>query len=304
VLNVRIGLVGTGHWARIAHAPALASTDGVEFVAVWGRSLAAAEALAAEHSAHTAHGVTGYADLERFLAEVDAVAFSVPPDVQAPIAVRAAQAGKHLLLEKPVALSLVEADALVTAVERSGVASVVFFTARFEPEVRAWIAEVTAQDGWLGAACLLLSGALSGSSPFDTPWRREKGGLWDIGPHVISMLWACLGPVEAVTAVAGQADITHLILRHPGATSTATVTLSAPAQAAEASLLLWGAPGRSHMPATKDDVVTTLRTAVRELVKNAEAHTQDHPCDVRFGRDVVRVLEEAERQLTANPRIS
>jgi predicted dehydrogenase len=252
VLNVRIGLVGTGHWARIAHAPALASTDGVEFVAVWGRSLAAAEALAAEHSAHTAHSVTGYDDLERFLAEVDAVAFSVPPDVQAPIAVRAAQAGKHLLLEKPVALSLVEADALVTAVEQSGVASVVFFTARFEPEVRAWIAEVTAQDGWLGAACLLLSGALSGSSPFDTPWRREKGGLWDIGPHVISMLWACLGPVEAVTAVAGQADITHLILRHPGATSTATVTLSAPEQAAEASLLLWGEPGRSYMPATKD----------------------------------------------------
>jgi predicted dehydrogenase len=303
VLNVRIGLVGTGHWARIAHAPALASTDGVEFVAVWGRSLAAAEALAAEHSAHTAHSVTGYDDLERFLAEVDAVAFSVPPDVQAPIAVRAAQAGKHLLLEKPVALSLVEADALVTAVEQSGVASVVFFTARFEPEVRAWIAEVTAQDGWLGAACLLLSGALSGSSPFDTPWRREKGGLWDIGPHVISMLWACLGPVEAVTAVAGQADITHLILRHPGATSTATVTLSAPEQAAEASLLLWGEPGRSYMPATKDDVVTTLRTAVRELVKNAEAHIQDHPCDVRFGRDVVRVLEEAERQITANPRI-
>jgi hypothetical protein len=65
--------------------------------------------------------------------------------------------------------------------------------------------------------------------------------------------------------------------------------------------------GQSHHRETrkheKDDVVTTLRTAVRELVKNAEAHIQDHPCDVRFGRDVVRVLEEAERQITANPRI-
>jgi predicted dehydrogenase len=295
---VRIGLVGTGHWARVAHAPALASTDGVEFTAVWGRSRAAAESLAAEHTGHTGHGVTAYDDLDRFLAAVDAVAFSVPPDVQATIAIRAARAGKHLLLEKPVALSVAEADTLVAAVEQSGVASVVFFTARFEPEVRAWIAEVTARDGWLGGAAVLLSSVLLGSSPFDTPWRREKGALWDIGPHVISMLWACLGPVEAVTAVAGEADITHLVLRHPHATSTATVTLSAPEQAAEAGLLLWGEPGRSYMPATKDDMVTTLRTAIRELVKNAEEHNPDHACDVRFGRDIVRVLEDAERQLT------
>jgi predicted dehydrogenase len=283
--------VGTGHWARVAHAPALASTDGVTFAAVWGRSQTAAGQLAAEH------GITAYGDIDEFLANVDAVAFSVPPDVQAPIAIKAARAGKHLLLEKPVALSTAEADVLVQAVEQSGVASVVFFTARFEPEVRAWIAEVTAQDGWLGGAAVLLGSALRGSSPFDTPWRREKGGLWDIGPHVISMLWACLGPVEAVTAVAGQADITHLILRHPDATSTATVTLSVPDQAADASLCLWGEPGRSSMPATKDDVVTTLRTAIGELVANAEAHNPVHPCDVRFGRDIVRVLDEAQRQL-------
>jgi predicted dehydrogenase len=288
---MRFGLVGTGHWARVAHAPALASADGITFAAVWGRSPSAVGQLAAEY------GLTTYTDIDDFLANVDAVAFSVPPDVQAPIATRAAQAGKHLLLEKPVALSTAEADALVAAVEQSGVASVVFFTARFEPEVRAWIARVRAQDGWLGGAAVLLGSALRGSSPFNTPWRQEKGALWDIGPHVISMLWACLGPVEAVTAVAGQADITHLILRHPDATSTATVTLSAPEQAADASLCLWGEPGRSYMPATKDDTVTTLRTAISELAENAKTSNPDHPCDVRFGRDIVRVLEEAQRQL-------
>ena len=284
--------MGTGHWAQVAHAPALASADGITFAAVWGRSPTAAGQLAAEH------GITAYGDLDEFLANVDAVAFSVPPDVQAPIAIKAARAGKHLLLEKPVALSTAEADLLVAAVEQSGVSSVVFFTARFEPEVRTWIAEVTAQNGWLGGSAVLLGDALRGSSPFDTPWRREKGGLWDVGPHVISMLWACLGPVEAVTAVAGQADITHLIFRHPDATSTATVTLSVPQQAADASLCLWGEPGRSYMPATKDDVVTTLRTAIGELVANAEEHNQDHPCDVRFGRDIVRILDEAQRQLS------
>jgi predicted dehydrogenase len=288
---MRFGLVGTGYWARSAHAPALAGAEGVTFTAVWGRSPAAAESLAAEHN------VTAYEDIDDFLAAVDAVAFSVPPDVQAAIATKAAAAGKHLLLEKPVALSVAEADALVAAVEKSGVSSVVFFTARFEPEVRAWIAEVTGQDGWLGGNAILLASVLRGSSPFATPWRREKGALWDVGPHVISMLWACLGPVDAVTAVAGPEDVTHLILRHGNVTSTVTVTLSAPEPAAGASLCLWGEPGRSYMPSTKDDAVTTLRTAIGELTRNAAARNPDHPCDVRFGAAIVRVLAEAQQQL-------
>ena len=44
---LRFGLVGTGHWARITHAPALASTDGIDFAAVWGRNTEAAAGLAA-----------------------------------------------------------------------------------------------------------------------------------------------------------------------------------------------------------------------------------------------------------------
>ena len=46
-LPLRFGLVGTGYWARIAHAPALASTEGIEFAAVWGRDGTAAAELAA-----------------------------------------------------------------------------------------------------------------------------------------------------------------------------------------------------------------------------------------------------------------
>jgi predicted dehydrogenase/phosphoheptose isomerase len=288
---VRFGLVGTGHWARVAHAPALASTDGITFSADWGRSHAAAHEIAAEF------GVTAHDDLDDFLGAVDAVAFSVPPDVQAPIAAKAARAGKHLLLEKPVALSAEAADTLVSAVEKAGVASVVFFTMRFQPEVRAWLAEVTAQDGWLGGTGIWLGGALRESNPFNTPWRREKGGLWDAGPHVLSLLWECLGPINAVTAVAGPRDITHLVLRHPNATSTVTVTVSAPEQAAQASVDLWGEPGTSSLPRSEGTAVTALRTALSELAANAATHTTAHPCDVWFGRDIVRVLDAAQRQL-------
>src|SRR5215472_4146863 len=105
---LKFGLIGTGYWARITHAPALASTDGIE---------KAAADLAA------AYGVTAHHDVAAFLDGLDGVAFAVPPGVQAAIATTAASAGKHLLLEKPIATSAADADALVRAVEQAGVAS-------------------------------------------------------------------------------------------------------------------------------------------------------------------------------------
>jgi predicted dehydrogenase len=291
---LRFGLVGTGHWAQVTHAPALAGAEGIEFAAVWGRNAGAARALAARHHA------TGYGDLGEFLAAVDGVAFSVPPDVQAGIAVRAARAGKHLLLEKPVATSAAAADALAEAVARAGVASVVFFTARFQPEFRAWLAGVAGQPGWRGGFLVWLGTAWQDASPFNTPWRRDKGGLWDLGPHAVSMLWACLGPVAAVTADHGRADVTHLVLHHEsGATSTVTVTLSAPAGAEEIGLSLWGQPGRTAAP-TRLHPLTALRVALAELAAGARSGRVDHPCDVRFGRDVVGILAAAQRQLDAS----
>jgi predicted dehydrogenase len=289
---LRFGLVGTGHWAQITHAPALASTEGVEFAAVWGRNAGAAADLAASYDA-TAHD-----DLAEFLADVDAVAFAVPPDVQAPIAIRAADAGKHLLLEKPVAIAAADADALADAVQRARVASVVFFTARFQADVRAWLAEVAATGGWAGGCAVWLGTALRPGSPFNTPWRRDKGALWDLAPHLVSLLWASLGPVRSVTARSGLADVTHLILRHQtGVTSTVTVTLGATESARFADLYLWGQAGRSVAPMETDQPVTPLRTALTELAANARSGRSGHPCDVRFGRAVGHILADAQRQV-------
>ena len=291
---MRFGLAGTGYWAQITHAPALSSTAGVEFTAVWGRNPQAAAGLAAEYRA------TMYHDVPAFLAGVDAVSFAVPPDVQAPIATQAAREGKHLLLEKPVALTEAAADGLVEAVEQAGVASVVFFTSRFQPEVRAWLAEVEARGGWAGGVSAWLGSALRESNPFNTPWRQDRGGLWDIGPHLISLLWASLGPVTSVTADAGPADVTHLILHHQGgATSTITVTLSATEAAAGVEAYVWGESGRLAAPLGTVDRLAALSTALDELVANARAGQTRHPCDVWFGRDVERVLAEAQRQVDA-----
>jgi predicted dehydrogenase len=291
---LRFGLVGTGHWARITHAPALASTDGIEFTAVWGRNPRAASALAA------GYGVAAYSDIDAFLSGVDGVAFSVPPDVQSAIAVRAARAGKHLLLEKPIATTEAAADALARSVEDAGVASVIFFTARFQPDVRAWLAQVATQDGWAGGNAIWLGTAFLPPSPFNTPWRRDKGGLWDLAPHAVSMLWACLGPVVSVTADAGRGDVTHLVLHHDsGVTSTVTVTLAAPEAAEGFELYVWGEPGRSNAPAESSDPQAALRVAVAELADNARSGHLSHSCDVKFGRAVGRVLTEAQRQIDA-----
>jgi predicted dehydrogenase len=292
--QLRFGLVGTGYWARVAHARALASTAGVALTAVWGRNFEAAAALAASF------GATAKPDFDEFLNQVDAVAFAVPPDVQNQLAIQAAAAGKHLLLEKPVALSADAADALAAAVEAAGVSSIVFFTARFQAATRAWLGSVTEAGGWAGGSAIWLGSVYSPSSPFNTPWRREKGGLWDLGPHAISMLWPILGPVQHVTADAGRGDLRYLVLHHEGgATSTATLTLGAPEAAGGFSLQVWGEHGIQTMPNLADDPVDALRSAVAELAANARAGETDHPLDVRFGRDVTHVLAEAQRLLDA-----
>src|SRR5258708_33168288 len=91
----RFGLAGTGHWARITHAPALASTAGIELAGVWGRKAEAAAAVAGSY------GGAWYDNFDDFLTGVDAVAFAGPPDVQAARAGRAAGAGRHRLVGAP-----------------------------------------------------------------------------------------------------------------------------------------------------------------------------------------------------------
>ncbi|HEX5566518.1 MAG TPA: Gfo/Idh/MocA family oxidoreductase, partial [Streptomyces sp.] len=122
---MRFGLLGTGPWAELAHGPALRDHPGVELAGVWGRRPEAAADLAGRL------GCRPYDDVDALIADCDAVAVALPPDIQAPLAVRAAEAGRHLLLDKPVATQVEDARAIAAAVERTAVASVVFFTMRF-----------------------------------------------------------------------------------------------------------------------------------------------------------------------------
>ncbi len=100
--GMRIGLLGTGPWARAAHAPALDAHPGLDFVGVWGRRPEAAGELAA------VHGVRAYDDVDALLADVDAVAAALPLYRTGGAGGAAARAGRHLLLDKPLATTVAQ----------------------------------------------------------------------------------------------------------------------------------------------------------------------------------------------------
>jgi predicted dehydrogenase len=291
---VRIGLLGTGTWAERVHAPVLAEHPGLDFTGVWGRRAEAAEALG------TAHGVPGYADLDRLLAEVDAVSIALPPSVQAGLAVRAAEAGCHLLLDKPVAFTVPDARAVAEAVREHEVASVVFFTVRFGGEQIPWIERQAELGGWFtGRSDWLGSVFAPGStSPYAaSPWRREKGSLWDVGPHALSVLLPVLGDATEVTAVAGPLDTVHLVLRHAGgASSTLALSLTAPMAGGGVAMELRGEHGVAHLPERGEGPTAALNRALDALQSSA-ASGEPHPCGADFGLRVVEILAGAERSL-------
>jgi predicted dehydrogenase len=291
---MRFGVLGTGFWAKEVHVATLATHSSAELIGVWGRDVAKAKAVGAEFD------VPGFADVDDLLAQVDAVAIALPPHVQAPLAERAATAGKHLLLEKPIALDVAGADRVVAAVRDAGVASVVFFTFRFQAATSTWLTQAarTALAGGAGSWLSSLAG-----SPFDaSPWRRDHGALWDIGPHALSVLVPALGPVVAVQAGAGLRDTVHLVLTHEsGTASTVTLSHTVAPLSAGIEFFVHGDAGRLVLLPETGAADAAFAVAVDEL--SAAALTGGaHPCDVAFGRDVVAVLATAARALDSGCR--
>jgi predicted dehydrogenase len=265
----------------------------VELVGIWGRRPEEARRLAAALDA------TAYVDYAVMLENVDAVAFAVPPDIQVDMAGEAASAGKHLLLDKPVAIDAVAAQGLADTAQHNGIASVVFFTDRFIDASRVWFDRVREVDGWRGGWMRWLSSLQESGNPFGASvWRQERGAVWDTGPHALSTLSAALGPVESLVAVAGAGDLVTLTLSHQsGATSTATLSQFAPPAAVSFEAAVWGREGVWVMPARPENSqVNAMRDAAQELVAAARSG-QPHEVDVAFGARVVELLADAQAQV-------
>ena len=294
MVRVKIGIVGTGYWTQLVHgAGALASPDW-ELSSVYGRSPDKAAAMAGTLSC----GWT--TDFDTLLEDVDALVFAVPPDVQAPLALRAARAGKHLLLEKPLALDVGAAEELAGVIADAGIANLVFFTRLWAAETVGWLDELRQTGSWETAryehVMALPDEFLQGS-----PWRQQHGALWDVGPHALSVLERVLGPTVGVTALQGARDHVDLMLRHEsGATSTAELCLTAPEGVNRSAILFSGRDGdaRPDESSAAFTPVTACGAALSELADQARTGRRGG-VDAAYGAHVVRVLAAAQASLAS-----
>ena len=285
--RLRVGLVGGGPWARDVHAPALAAHPEFELAGVWTRRPGVAAALAEQH------GAAPFDDVDALIDAVEVIACCVPPDVQASIAGRAARAGRHLILEKPLAGSLAEAEALVADVAAAGVASIMVLVLRYSPETRQWLTTIRAGSGWHGGNARWISGKLLDHNAPPTPWRHSAGAIADIGPHAFDLLDAALGPIVDVAGAshAGN-DLWHVILRHDGGASSAvTLSLKTSVDPSVVEFDVYGGAGRCVLDPRRTPPRDCYATMLDELAAMARSGTTDHPCDVRRGMHLQWVIE-------------
>lgn len=294
---LRIGLVGAGPWGHLFTAPMLAGSPDCTFVGVWARRPEAAGELAAMH------GVEAPVHLEALFDACDAVAFALPPDVQADLAARAAAAGKAVLLDKPVGLHTAQAEELASAIAAAGVVSQVILTNRYYDSMRAFLAEARAFDSYGGRASFFGNGCVPGTY-FATPWRLQQGGLLDLGPHVLDGLDAALGPIVDLTA---RGDAQRLVLleceHESGAVSQAALSATTN-QHGGLAVEVHGLDGHRRFDAAafspeqmRDEVETAMHRIVAEFVSCVSAG-RAHELDVHRGLHLQRLIDRAAAQLT------
>jgi predicted dehydrogenase len=278
------------------HAPMLAGGPETRLVGVWARRPEAAGALAA------AHGTRAVGSLEELWGLCEAVAFAVPPDVQAELGKLAARAGKHLLLDKPLALTVPAAEELAGVVAEAGVVSQMVLTNRYGPRGRAFL-EQAAGFEVLGARCASLSGAMLEGSPFATPWRRRHGALLDVGPHLFDLLEAAVGPIEELSGRGDPLRWTSLTCRHAGGqVSDVSMSMSLPLAQSVFECVLYGPAGslayrRPPDPASATAELAAAAATLRREFAAAVTSGTSPALDVDRGLRLQRLIDAATRSL-------
>jgi len=285
---LRVGLVGAGPWAQMVHAPVLAAGPETVLAGVWARRPEVAAELAAKHGAQQCDSLDALFEI------CDAVAFCVPPDVQADLATKAAGAGKALLLEKPIAADVAGAERLVKSVDDAGVPSMIVLSWRYADAVREFIAAARAADVWGGRGSFVGGGLIQG--PFRTPWRLERGAVLDLGPHILDLLDASIGTITGVEARGDPHRIVSILCEHEGGvTSVASISAFSPVQPARTGAEVWGPDGVIEVDCARSVGREAFATLRDEFA--ACARGERHELDVHHGLHLQRLIDAAESQL-------
>ncbi len=286
---VRVGLVGAGPWARMVHAPLLAAGPETTLTGVWSRTAAHAAALAHDQ------GVATYPSFDALLDDVDAVAFAVVPAAQPDLAVRAARAGKALLLEKPLGLDVAGARRIADAVAEHGVGSLMLLTYRFADVVRDFLTDVATFTP-TGARACFISGAFLGGA-FAGGWRLERGALLDVGPHILDLVDAALGPVVEIQAHGDPRQWIGLLLTHEsGALSEVTLSCASAIEPSRTEIEVYSRERSCFVDARSGARAASFARVRSEFAEVARSGAP-HPCDATRGLAIQELVAAAERAL-------
>ena len=208
--TLRWGILGCGNVAEHKGGPPLYTVDDSELIAVMRRDRAKAESFAERHGAKRF-----YTDVDALLADDDlnAIYIATPPHLHCEQTIQTARAGKHILCEKPMAMTVEECQRMVDACHDANVTLMLAYYRNFYPNIVKMKALM--DDGAIGDVVL----AKINHTGFYNPNRHDlknwrvnpdiSGGgvLMDLGSHRISLLQYLMGEVESVQ---GYAETVHL----------------------------------------------------------------------------------------------
>lgn len=273
--TVRLGIVGLGWFGGVLAKSARAS-GAAEVVACFARSADARADFAAEH------GCRAVDDLDELLADpdIEGVLLATPHSTHADQAVRAAEARKHVFVEKPLTLTVADAKRVADAAAQTGVQVQVGHNRRRQPANRR-IKEMI--DGGELGTVLQLEGvhtAAGGHKPDLPAWRKDPdecpyGGMTALGVHTVDTFHHFVGPAERVTAfsktVAGYTDLdeaTSVVLEYAsGPVGTISTTyFSAPV----VSLSVYGSEGAAWNELDGAQLFTQARTEAARTQRDVE----------------------------------
>ncbi|GCE08984.1 Gfo/Idh/MocA family protein [Dictyobacter aurantiacus] len=198
---VGVGVIGVGGISGYVHLPGLRACEQAKIVALCDVNEALAQQRAQEYGVE--HVYTRYQDL---LArpDIDAVVIATPTVMHAPIALAAIAAGKHLLVEKQLAMNYAEAVQMYEAARKAGVQTMTAFTYRFVPGMR--YLKHLLRRGDIGTPRHVRVARLQEFRDTSLGWRQKRelagsGEIGDMGAHRIDFCLDLIGPIERVAGL-------------------------------------------------------------------------------------------------------
>jgi predicted dehydrogenase len=217
--DIRVAVVGYGYWGS-KHMRVLSSMPGVQVTIVDQDPERIAEARQAYPAAEAAHR------LDEVIGRIDAVVVATPPTAHAAVALQALQSGRHALVEKPLATTVEDAQAMVDAAAANGVHLMAGHT--FEYNAAVWKLKELIAAGELGRILYIDAARLSLGK-----YQRDCNVIWDLAPHDISIASFLLDEVPRTTWVWAKrhvgnrhADVAYLRLDFEKAATHAFVHVS------------------------------------------------------------------------------